>query len=208
MINVAILDYGTGNIASLFSSVNSLQANALLAKRPEDLKKANALILPGVGHYGHALKNLHKSHLKESVIDLIRSGLPTLGICLGFQILTISSQEAEDQPGLGLLNLQTQRLKQDFPKRYKIPHIGWNTLSPSNKKSRLLKDIPLKDQVFYFSNSYGVNLLDKFKGIYSEYKHENNMIALAECDNIYGVQFHPEKSRKQGLKIIKNFLNL
>lgn len=208
MIKVAILDYGTGNIASLLSAVNSLNAHAYLAKTSQDLKKANAMIFPGVGHYGHALKNLHKNSLTQTVIDLVNSGLPTLGICLGFQILTKSSEEAENIPGLGLLTLETKRLKQDFPKRYKIPHIGWNSIALFNKNSKLLKGIPVNDQLFYFCNSYGVNFIDEFKGIYAEYTHENNMIALAEYKNIFGVQFHPEKSRKQGLQIINNFLNL
>tara|TARA_B100001989_G_C24347403_1_gene367997 strand:+ start:56 stop:682 length:627 start_codon:yes stop_codon:yes gene_type:complete len=208
MNKVAILDYGTGNIASLLSSVNSLNSYAYLANTSKDLKKANALILPGVGHYGHALNNLHKNSLTQTVINLVESGLPTLGICLGFQILTKSSEEANRIPGLGLLNLETKRLKQDFPKRYKIPHIGWNSLTQINKKLKLLKGIPKKDQLFYFCNSYGVNFLDEFKGISAEYTHENNMIAVAEYKNIYGVQFHPEKSRTQGLKIISNFLNL
>ena len=208
MIKVAILDYGTGNIASLFSAFNSSSADPYLAKTSFDLKKANALVLPGVGHYGHALQNLHNSELVKPVLDLVRSGVPILGICLGFQILTISSQEAEGINGLGLMPFETKRLKQDFPKKYKIPHIGWNSLYSPSANSKLLKGIPINEQLFYFCNSYGINYTDKFNGIYSEYKHENNMIALAEQNNIFGVQFHPEKSRKQGLQIINNFLSV
>lgn len=206
MIKVAILDYGTGNIASLFSALNTLKASPYLAQTSFDLKQAEALILPGVGHYGHALKNLYKNSLIKPVLDLVSSGVPILGICLGFQILTMSSQEAEGINGLGLMPFKTKRLKQDFPRKYKIPHIGWNSLS-STKCSKLLKGIPLNDQLFYFCNSYGIKYSDKFNGIYSEYKHENNMIALAEYNNIFGVQFHPEKSRNQGLQIINNFLS-
>ena len=208
MLKVAILDYGTGNIASLISAFNYVGAHAYLAKESLDLNKVNALVLPGVGHYGHALKNLNKNFLINPVLDLVREGVPILGICLGFQILTISSQEAEGINGLGLMPLKTKRLKQDFPKKYKIPHIGWNSLSLSSAKSKLLKGIPINDQLFYFCNSYGIEHSDKFNGAYSEYKHENNMIALAEYNNIFGVQFHPEKSRKQGLQIISNFINL
>ena len=208
MIKVAIIDYGTGNIASLFSAFNSLKAHPYLAQTSFDLKKADALVLPGVGHYGNALKNLHKNSLIKPVLDLVSSGVPILGICLGFQILTKSSQEAEGVNGLGLIPLETKRLKQDFPKKYKIPHIGWNSLSSNTKNSKLLKGIPINDQLFYFCNSYGINYSNKFNGTYSEYKHENNMVALAEYKNIFGVQFHPEKSRRQGLKIINNFLSL
>ena len=208
MIKVAILDYGTGNIASLFSAFNSLRANPYLAVSSYDLKQADALVLPGVGHYGKAIKNLYKNSLIKPVLDLVSAGVPILGICLGFQILTKSSQEADGINGLGLLPLETKRLKQDFPRKYKIPHIGWNSLSSNTKNSKLLKGIPISDQLFYFCNSYGIEYSNNFNGIYSEYKHENNMIALAEYKNIFGVQFHPEKSRKQGLQIINNFLSL
>ena len=99
----------------------------------------------------------------------------------------------------------TLEIVQDFPKKYKIPHIGWNSLS-STKNSKLLKGIPLNDQLFYFCNSYGIKYSDKFNGIYSEYKHENNMIALAEYNNIFGVQFHPEKSHLNGFRLLLNFI--
>lgn len=206
MINVAIIDYGTGNIASLSSAINSLNAKAYLATDLNDIKKADALILPGVGHFGHALKNLKKNSLIKPIIELVKEGLPTLGICLGFQILTLSSQEAEGENGLGLLPFRTLRLKQDNPKIYKIPHIGWNFLSLTNNNSNLLKGIPEDSRLFYFCNSYGVKASKRFKGNFAEYTHEDNMVGLVEYKNIYGVQFHPEKSRKQGLQLIKNFL--
>ena len=206
MIKVAILDYGTGNIASLSSAINSLNAKAYLATNLKDIKNADALILPGVGHFGHALKNLKKNCLIKPIIEIIKEGLPTLGICLGFQILTLSSEEAKGKDGMGLLPFRTLRLKQDYPKIYKIPHIGWNLLSLKNNYSKLLKDIPEDSRLFYFCNSYGVKATKRFNGTLGEYKHEEEMVGLVEYKNIYGVQFHPEKSRKQGLQLIKNFL--
>lgn len=206
MINVAILDYGTGNIASLSSAINSLNANAYLAKNLNDIKRADSLILPGVGHFGHALKNLKRNRLLKPIIELVKEGLPTLGICLGFQILTLSSEEADGKEGIGLLPFRTIRLKQDCPKIYKLPHIGWNILSLKNNHSKLLKGISEDSRLFYFCNSYGVKASKSFKGIFAEYNHEDNMVGLVEYKNIYGVQFHPEKSRKQGLQLIKNFL--
>ena len=208
MIEVAILDYGTGNIKSISSALHSLKVNSYLAKSTKELEKADFLILPGVGHYGHAINNLKVNSLIEPIVDLIKSGLPTLGICLGFQLLTQSSEEALGKSGLGLLPLKTKRLSQKFPKIYKIPHIGWNSISFKQKDSILLKGIPKDSQIFYFCNSYGVKFSNEFNGDYAEYKHEDKMLGLAEYKNIFVVQFHPEKSHKQGLKLLHNFLFL
>ena len=208
MLNVAILNYGTGNINSISSAISSLNANPYLASNLKDLKKANALILPGVGHFGHAIKVLNQNRLVNPIIDLIKSGLPTLGICLGFQLLTLCSQEANGISGLGLFPLKTFRLDQKYPRIYKIPHIGWNTISSIKKESKLLKGIKKESQLFYFCNSYGVNVSNTFNGNFAEYTHEDRMIGLAEYKNIFGVQFHPEKSRKQGLSLLHNFLFL
>ena len=152
MINVAIIDYGTGNIASLFSALKAINTNPYLGDSLINIKKADALILPGVGHYGHALNNLKRKSLVEPIVKLIKDGLPTLGICLGFQILTLSSQESDQDKGLGLLPLKTIRLKQEFPKIYKIPHIGWNCISYQNKESKLLKGIPKDENLIFLIN--------------------------------------------------------
>ena len=205
-MKVAIIDYGTGNIASLYSAINSINAEPFLASKISHLQKAEALILPGIGHFGHALKNLKNSLLFNEIIELAKHGLPILGICLGFHILTMSSEESKGKKGLSLLPLQTIRLKQESSRIFKVPHIGWNNLSFINKESKLLRGISKNDQLFYFSNSYGVEFSEEFNGIFAEYNHENSMIGLVEYKNIFGVQFHPEKSRKQGLKLIHNFL--
>ena len=207
MIKVAIINYGTGNIASLSSAINSFNAKAYLANNLNDIKNADALILPGVGHFGHALKNLKKKCLLKPIIEIVKEGLPTLGICLGFQILTLSSEEAVGKDGMGLLPFRTLRLKQDYPKIYKIPHIGWNLISLRNNNSKLLKGISEENRLFYFCNSYGVKATKRFNGTFAEYTHEEDMVGLVEYKNIFGVQFHPEKSRKQGLQLIKNFLD-
>ena len=208
MIKVAILDYGTGNINSILKALSFLNVEAYLANSVEKLNKADALILPGVGHFGHAIKNLNDNFLSKPIFELVSAGMPTLGICLGFQILTLSSEEANGLSGLGLLPFKTIRLKQDFPNIYKIPHIGWNNLSKSIRNSKLLSGISDESQLFYFSNSYGVKLSKNFDGCFAEYEHENCMVGLAENKNIYGVQFHPEKSRKQGIQVLHNFLFL
>ena len=184
MIKVAILDYGTGNINSILKALSSLNVEAYLANSVEKLNKADALILPGVGHFGHAIKNLNDNFLIKPIFELVSSGIPTLGICLGFQILTLSSEEANGVSGLGLLPFKTIRLKQDFPNIYKIPHIGWNNLSKSIRKSKLYLAY-LMNSIILFCNSYGVSY-QNFDGCFAEYEHENCMVGLAENKNIYG----------------------
>ncbi len=205
-MEVAIISYGTGNIASLRAAVTSLGASAYLATTISDLKKADTIIFPGVGHFNNASKNLEDSGMKKFLIGLIKEGIPTLGICLGFQLLTISSEESTNYPGLGLLPFKTVKIKVENNLLNKVPHIGWNTIDSINKKSKLLKNIELDRQIFYYSNAFGILKRDSFKHPHATYFHEKEMIALIEYKNIYGVQFHPEKSRSQGLTLLKNFL--
>ena len=206
-MNVAIVSYGTRNIASLQAALRTLNANSFLAKNIAEFKKADSIIFPGVGHFDNAAKNLEELGIKNDLINLIKDGIPTLGICLGFQLLTMSSEESSNYLGLGLLPFNTLRLKVENTLLHKVPHIGWNSINSLNKNSKLLKGIELDKQVFYYSNAYGVLKKDLFEGIQAIYVHEKEMIALAEYKNIYGVQFHPEKSRSQGLTLLKNFLN-
>ena len=206
-MNVAIISYGTGNIASLSSAIRSLNSTSYLAKSSSDLNKADCIIFPGVGHFENAAKNLENSGMKNPLIQLIKEGIPTLGICLGFQLLTISSEESSNYSGLGLLPFKTIRIKVKNHLLNKVPHLGWNKIYSVNEKSRLLKDIELDRKLFYYANAYGGLKKDSFKQVQATYMHEREMIALVEYKNIYGVQFHPEKSRSQGLTLLKNFLN-
>ncbi len=206
-MKVAIVSYGTGNIASLQSALTSLNATSYLAKNIAEFKKADSIIFPGVGHFSNAAKNLEELGIKNYLINLIKDGIPTLGICLGFQLLTMSSEESSNYLGLGLFPFKTLRIEVNNSLLHKVPHIGWNTIKSLNKCSKLLKDIQLDKQLFYYSNAYGVLKKDLFNGVQACYEHEKEMIALAEYKNIYGVQFHPEKSRSQGLTLLKNFLN-
>ncbi len=205
-MNVAIISYGTGNIASLGRALRSLGVNSYLAETKNDLVKANSIIFPGVGHFANAANNLEKSGLREYIKNLILDGIPTLGICLGFQLLTLSSEESINLPGLGFLPFYTIRLKVENKILNKIPHLGWNTIHSSSKESKLLNGIDLEEQIFYYSNAFGVLKSDSPEYIQASYIHEKELIALVEYKNIYGVQFHPEKSRQQGLKLLKNFL--
>ena len=207
-MNVAIVSYGTGNIASLKAALKTLGAHSFLAENVSDLSKADALIFPGVGHFSNAAENLEKSGIKNCLVKLITDGLPTLGICLGFQLLTLSSEESKEFKGLGILPFSTVRLSVKNTTLNKVPHLGWNNICSSSKESKLLRGIESERQVFYYSNAYGILKPDSFEQTHACYFHEKEIIALVEYKNIYGVQFHPEKSRIQGLKLLNNFLKI
>lgn len=203
---VGIIDYGTGNIASLDQAFAELGASICLIQSPEQLYHLDAVVLPGVGHFGPSRQMLQASGVQEALIGLMRSGLPTLGICLGFQLLTASSEEAPHASGLGLLPLHTERLRPSNTKLHKVPHLGWNSLTSPARASRLLAGIAPHDQLFYFANAYAIAPNASLRAHQALYQHERNWLALVEQANIHGVQFHPEKSRSQGLKLLRNFL--
>lgn len=203
---VAIVSYGTGNIASLEESFAAIGAKAYLASTPEGLRQADALVLPGVGHFGAAMEALLDTGLLTALQQRILEGLPTLGICLGFQILTAGSEEAPGLAGLGLLPSRTERLRPPDTRRFKVPHLGWNTISSSNHQPRLLRGIETCQQIFYYANAYGVLPGDSSELASAYYRHGQTWLALVEQGNVHGVQFHPEKSRRQGLQLLSNFL--
>ena len=203
---VAIVPYGTGNIASLEESFGAIGAEAFLAATAEDLKRADALVLPGVGHFGSAMASLQHSGLLPVLLQRIAKGVPTLGICLGFQLLTATSEEAPGVAGLGLLPLHTERLRPLNRSRNKVPHLGWNRIEPSLASPRVLQNIATDQQLFYYANAYGVAPDTELSCPYAYYHHGYLWLALIEYDNIVGVQFHPEKSRRQGLQLLRNFL--
>ena len=205
---VGILDYGTGNIASIFKAIKLIGFSPFLISTKEQIKNSSCLILPGVGHFGEAIKYLRKKSLVESLSYIVESKIPTLGICLGFQLLTQSSDESKNEKGLGLLPLKTERIITLNTLKYKVPHLGWNSIKNIKNKVSLLKNIESKDQIFYYSNAYSIKYIDFPNFNIASYSHETEWIAIAEHENIFGVQFHPEKSRNQGLQLIKNFISI
>jgi len=204
---VAIVSYGTGNLASLEESFAAIGAEAYLAANPDDLSRADALVLPGVGHFGTALSALHDSEFLLVLRHLILAGVPTLGICLGFHLLTKASEESAGMDGLGLLPFVTELLRPHDTIQYKVPHMGWNNISKLVGESILLKDISHEKQIFYYSNSYGVPASSDLCFPHACFEHDQYWLAILEKDNIFGVQFHPEKSRSQGLQVLRNFLS-
>jgi imidazole glycerol-phosphate synthase subunit HisH len=199
-----IIDYGAGNLFSLTSSLKALGEDVILLGDEENWDKCSHLILPGVGSFIPARKALSESGLEEKLLDEIRSGKPLLGICLGMQLLFDKGYEEGECPGLGLIPGSVISIKKVIPEGYKIPHIGWNRL-------RLTKPSPLlrrtKDgECVYFVHSYYAKT--GMKNISSVTDYGAPLTASVEKDNVYGVQFHPEKSGRVGLGILESFLEI
>jgi glutamine amidotransferase len=196
---IAIVDYKAGNLASVKKAFDHLGAETIVTNQPEAVAQADKIVLPGVGHFA-ATKALDDSGLRETIIERIEQKAPFLGICVGMQWMLASSEEAPDVHGLALWPGECSR----FPFRVKSPHVGWNSLQIRNGSSRLLRGIT--DGTFvYFTHSYRVPLLSSTA---AECEYGGGFSAAVEQDNMFGVQFHPEKSGSAGLRILENFCRI
>jgi glutamine amidotransferase len=196
---ITIVDYKAGNLASVKKAFDHLGAETIVTDQPETVAQADKIVLPGVGHFA-ATKALDESGLRETIIERIEQKVPFLGICVGMQWMLASSEEAPDVHGLALWPGECSR----FPFRVKSPHVGWNSLQIRNVSSRLLRGIA--DGTFvYFTHSYRVPLLSSTA---AECEYGGGFSAAVEQDNMFGVQFHPEKSGSAGLQILKNFCGI
>lgn len=194
---ISILDYGAGNLRSVQNTLSELGADYELVRASDGLQRATKIILPGVGHFGQMMRALDQLHVREALLDRIGSGVPFLGICLGLQALFERSEEAPDLPGLGLFKGSIRR----FPPDARVPHMGWNELQPT-PDSKLLRSLAPKPYV-YFAHSYYAPLNGATAATCT---YEVPYTAVLESNNIYGVQFHPEKSGPLGLQIVRNFV--
>lgn len=190
---MAIVSYGTGNIASLEESFEAIGAQAYLAASPVDLQRGDALVLPGVGHFGATMASLSHSGLLPLLLQRIADGVPTLGICLGFQLLTTCSEEAPSVAGLGLLPLRTERLRPQNSRCYRVPHLGWNVIEDIQSAPRLLSGIAADQQIFYYANAYGVAPSTELSCPQAYYQHGDTCLALVE----YGKVIGPVSSREK-----------
>jgi len=196
---LAIIDYNAGNLTSVKKAFDYLGTPALVTSDPGVVAKAEKIVLPGVGHFC-ATRALDEYGLREVVVNSIERGIPFLGICVGMQWMLASSEEAPDVLGLGLWPGECSR----FPAAVKSPHVGWNSLEISAPSSRLLRGVPAGSFV-YFTHSYRVPLV---AATVAACDYGGGFSAAVEQDNIFGVQFHPEKSGPAGLKILENFRDL
>lgn len=198
---IAIIDYGVGNLFSLCSSFKSLGADIVVTGNPDEIRKADKLILPGVGAFKDAAYKLRALGLDKVIKEEVSGGKAILGICLGMQMLFEKSFEYGEHDGLGILKGKVIGMNGTIPSSLKIPHIGWNALH-FVKDSPLFKYIKNGDCV-YFVHSYYADGCDESLVATAEYGKE--LTAAVNKDNIFGCQFHPEKSGEVGLNILKAF---
>jgi glutamine amidotransferase len=196
--NLIIIDYGVGNFRNVQKAFAAVGVEALISDRPADITAADAVILPGVGAFGDAIDNLRQRGLEEPVLEAAHSGKPFFGICVGMQLLFDQSDEMGRHTGLSLIPGRVTR----FRKGLTVPHMGWNQIEPKG-------DQPLFNQLgsgsfTYFAHSYICIPKDESHiAAYTDY--EGKFVSAVTKENIFGIQFHPEKSQRVGLKILKNF---
>lgn len=201
---IAIIDYGVGNLFSLYSSLQFIGAEAVITSSPEEIKKADKIILPGVGAFGDAADKLRLIGLDKIIRCEADSGKDIMGICLGMQLLFEKSYEYGEHDGLGLLPGKVVPIEGYIPANLKIPHIGWNRLI-FKQKNKLFRYISEGDCV-YFVHSYYAASCDKYVIASAEYGKE--LTAAVAKENIMGCQFHPEKSGEVGLNILRAFCDI
>jgi imidazole glycerol phosphate synthase glutamine amidotransferase subunit len=196
---ISILDYGAGNLRSVENTLSAIGCEYEIVRDVDRLLSAAKIILPGVGHYGQIMRSLSTSGLREPLIEKIRQGAPFLGICIGMQSLFTKSEEDDAVEGFGLFDGVVKRFAAD----QRVPHMGWNQIVP-RKDCLLLRGLDEKPYV-YFAHSYYAPIITA-TGAQCEYGVPYT--ALLEQDNVYGVQFHPEKSGPVGMQVVKNFVEL
>ena len=198
---ICIVDYKAGNLRSVQKAVEFNGADARVTFNPDEILNAPKLILPGVGAFGNAMEKIDEFGLREIILEYIATGKPFLGICVGLQLLFESSEESPGAVGLSVLKGSVKR----FSNGLKVPHLGWNVLQ-QDKPSPLWKDIP-NDSYYYFAHSYYIDPVDRTDVIaYTDY---GGQVPIAvQRENVFGLQFHPEKSQTNGLRVLGNFINL
>lgn len=201
---IVIIDYGIGNLRSVQQKLAKAKIEAVISSDVDHIEQADKIIFPGVGAFSAGMKNLASYGLiPELNKKVLEEKTPILGICLGMQLFAASSEEG-DIPGLGWINAEVRKFHfTEEMQKYRVPHVGWNTVK-AYKNTILLKEIP-QDQRFYFTHSYYIHCNDDSEIIASTY-YGYDFPSIVQKENIYGVQFHPEKSHRRGIDIIKNFV--
>jgi glutamine amidotransferase len=198
---IALIDYGAGNLTSVRKALTALGADFATPARPEECARFSAVIVPGVGNF--AATSALVGPWRDTIAETVRRGTPLLGICLGMQWLFEGSEEAPEVPGLGVLEGRVTRLRGDAEAGLKIPHVGWNALD-FRGTGRILAGLGPHSHV-YFTHSYAAPVTD---ACVAATTHGETFAAVIERGNVFGVQFHPEKSSDAGLQIIRNFLEV
>ena len=198
---IALIDYGVGNLFSLISSLNSVGAEVVVTSDAEVVRRADKILLPGVGAFEDAIKKLSDIGLDSVIVEEVRAGKPILGICLGMQMLFERSFEYGEHKGLGLLRGSVVPMNGTIPEELKIPHIGWNSLDVK-KDHPIFKYIKSGDFVYFVHSYYAHGVGDS---LLASTEYGKDITAAVALGNIAGTQFHPEKSGEVGLAILKAF---
>ena len=201
---IAIVDYGVGNLFSLVSSFRAIGVEAKLTSDRREIEQADKILLPGVGAFEDASKKLFASGLAEVVVAEAKKGKPILGICLGMQLLFEKSYEYGEYAGLGLIKGEIRPISDVVPKGYKIPHIGWNKLDIT-KENELFRYLVGGNYVYFVHSYYAADCEDN---VIATTEYGGILTAAVANKNVYGCQFHPEKSGEVGLKILKAFAEI
>jgi len=196
---IAVLDYGAGNLRSVQNTLDAIGAQYRIVRDRDGLERASKILLPGVGHFGQMMRALDQLDVRGTLKERMAAGVPFLGICLGLQALFQHSAEALEVEGLGVFAGSVER----FPASARVPHMGWNTVTLV-RPGRLLEG-RAPEPYFYFANSYYVPICD---GTVASCTYTSPFTAVLEAGNIFGVQFHPEKSGRAGLGIVRRFIEL
>lgn len=198
---IAIVDYGVGNLFSLKSSLSMIGADVVVTGDKDEIKKADKIILPGVGAFRDALLKLKKNDLFSLIKEEAEKGKEILGICLGMQLLFEKSYEDGEYEGLGLIKGEVKPLRDVIDKNLKVPHIGWNKLKIKGERSKIFKYIGDEEFVYFVHSYYGADC----DSVTATTDYSIDVTASVGKSNVYGCQFHPEKSGEVGLKILKAF---
>ncbi len=205
-MTTVIIDYGAGNVESVANALRFVGNNEeiIISSNPSDVARANRLLLPGVGAFGDCMSSLNLSGLLSEIKkQVLVEKKPFLGICVGMQVLATLGFENGEHQGLDFISGRVEKIKPQGD--LKIPHMGWNEVILKSKNHSLLQDIKSGEH-FYFANSYHF-ICDDEKDVLAEAEYGSKLSVIVAKNNIFGVQFHPEKSAEAGLKLLKNFLN-
>ena len=202
---ITIVDYGMGNLGSVQNMFKKIGVSSKITSDKKELEQAEKILLPGVGSFDSAMQKINTSGIRE-ILDykVLKQKVPILGICLGMQLLTNNSEEGIE-PGLGWINAKSKKFQLIKGDKLKIPHMGWNQTFPSTP-SELTKDLPDETR-FYFVHSYYVEVDNEENSILKT-RYGVSFDSAIQADNIYGAQFHPEKSHKFGMKLFDNFAKI
>lgn len=201
----AIIDYGIGNLFSLKSSFGMIGEDVVVTSDEKDIRSADRIILPGVGAFEDAARKLKESGLDKVVIEQVNSGKPLMGICLGMQMLFEKSFEYGEHSGLGLIKGEVRPMLGVIPDTLKIPHMGWNKLDFKGEKDVIFKYLDEDDFVYFVHSFYGTDCDDS---VIATAEYGIDVTAAVRSGNVWGCQFHPEKSGKVGLAILKAFCEI